>query len=151
MNLQELTRKYVEIDVKAMEDVLNFIRRRQRAEKELDDDFDYSMLYEYILKEQEYVKMKVEEKAIREEELLESKNKHMREISGLLKWLDTEPKISNEPIGLVYSEYVSWADTEGITPINRIKFGRELNKEGWVSKPTYLKGKVVRVYEAIEE
>lgn len=151
MNLQELTRKYVEIDVKAMEDVLNFIRRRQRAEKELDDDFDYSMLYEYILKEQEYVKMKGEEKTIREEELLESKNKYMRENNSVSKWLDTEPKISNEPIGLVYEEYALWAQTGGFQPLNRIKFGRELNKEGWVSKPTYLKGKVVRVYEPIEE
>lgn len=148
MNLQELTRKYVEIDVKAMEDVLNFIRRRQRAEKELDDDFDYSMLYEYILKEQEYVKMKIEEKAIREaeEELLESKNKYMRENNSVLKWLDTEPKISNEPIGLVYEEYALWTQMEGLRPLNRINFGRELSKEGWVSKPIHLKGKTVRVY-----
>ena len=60
-------------------------------------------------------------------------------------------QISNEPIGLVYEEYVRWAEMGGFQPLNRVKFGRELNKEGWVSKPTYLKGKVVRVYEPIEE
>lgn len=149
MNLQELSRKYVEIDVKAMEDVLNFVRRRQRAEKELDDDFDYSILYEYILKEQEYIKMKIEEKAILEIEEMELKKE--RERTSVSIWLENEPKINGVEVRESYIDYVYWSKLKGYKPLSNVHFGKEIVKYGYRSKVVYKNGRSVRVYEPIEE
>lgn len=74
------------------------------------------------------------------------RNKYLRDNNNVLQWLDDDPKIENEPIGTVYQEYVIWTQMGGFRPLNRVNFGKELAKEGYITKPIYQDGKTVRVY-----
>lgn len=142
MDLKRFASEISLMDIKVLKISLDFVAKYQKLNDTLTDEYDYMKLYEFIYGVQEDIRLK----KVTEEELLESENRYIRDNNTVLKWLDTEPKISNEPIGLVYQEYTLWSQMGGFRPLNRINFGKELSKEGWVSKPTYLEGKTVRIY-----
>ena len=69
----------------------------------------------------------------------------------ILQWIDDAPKIENEPITEVYLQYRMWCHDHGVSTLKQSNLSREIRKElGFVSKPRYVDGKTIRIYEKEE-
>lgn len=74
------------------------------------------------------------------------KQEYIKSNNNVLEWLETEPKIENEAVGEVYSEYQTWCVMNGCMALKKSNFSKELSKKGYNTKPIRFNGKVIRVY-----
>lgn len=70
----------------------------------------------------------------------------------ILQWIEDSPKIENEAISDVYLQYRMWSESNGVSALKQSNLSREIRKElGFISKPRYVNGKTIRVYEKEKE
>lgn len=74
------------------------------------------------------------------------KSEYMRLNNNVLEWLDSEPKIENESVNDVYLQYQVWCNQNGTMPVKKMRLGKEITKNGYISKSKYIDGKTVRIY-----
>ena len=64
----------------------------------------------------------------------------------ILAFIEEDNKIVNEIVHTVYLKYSTWCQENGIRSLSKFEFGRELGKQGYVSKVKKIDGKCVRLY-----
>lgn len=68
--------------------------------------------------------------------------------NNCLEFMSENPKIENEAVNDVYLVYRVWCEQSGYKPVRKGNLSKEIRKElGLVSRPRYVDGKTIRVYE----
>ncbi len=75
------------------------------------------------------------------------KSDYIKLNNNVLEWFDSAPKIENESVNDTYLVYQVWCNQSGCSPVKKMNFSREIKKHlGFISKPTCISGKTVRIY-----
>jgi putative DNA primase/helicase len=77
---------------------------------------------------------------------LKEKEEYEQINNPVIAFVKDDIKVSGEPAKDVYLKYGVWCHENGLKPLSHIEFGRELGKQGYVSKVRRIDGKSVRIY-----